>query len=122
MILITGSAGFIGYHLSEKLLSQGEEVVGVDNLNDYYDVELKKTRLSNLLKNKNYKHYELDIEDHINLTKVFSEGKFEYVINLAAQAGVRYSILEPRKFMNTNIIGFYNIIELCREFNVKHFV
>lgn len=122
MILITGSAGFIGYHLSEKLLSQGEEVVGVDNLNDYYDVKLKKTRLSNLLKNKNYKHYELDIEDHINLTKVFSEGKFEYVINLAAQAGVRYSILEPRKFMNTNIIGFYNIIELCREFNVKHFV
>lgn len=120
--LVTGAAGFIGYFLSERLLSEGKSVVGIDNLNDYYDVGLKKTRLDLLLGKANFSFHKIDISTKEVLERIFKMHKIDYVINLAAQAGVRYSIENPDVYIQSNIIGFFNILEMCRRYPVKHLV
>ena len=120
--LITGSAGFIGYFLSERLLSEGNIVIGIDNLNDYYDVNLKKTRLDLLLGKANFSFHKIDISNKEILERIFLMHKIDYVVNLAAQAGVRYSIENPDVYIQSNIIGFFNILEMCRHYPVKHLV
>jgi UDP-glucuronate 4-epimerase len=120
--LITGAAGFIGYHLSRRLLEQGIRVVGIDNLNEYYDVNLKKTRLRKLEENPEFTFYKLDLGDRKEIEKLFSENKFDYVVNLAAQAGVRYSLIDPHAYIESNIAGFLNILEGCRHADIKHLV
>jgi UDP-glucuronate 4-epimerase len=121
-ILITGVAGFIGFFLSKRLLEEGTIVIGVDNLNDYYDVRLKEKRLQILKQFPNFIFIQLDISSKDDLRKVFSEFRPDYVVNLAAQAGVRYSIDHPDCYIQSNIIGFYNVLELCRIFPIKHLV
>jgi UDP-glucuronate 4-epimerase len=108
--------------LSIKLLERGEEVFGIDNHNDYYDPKIKEDRIQLLKRNKNYKHYKIDITDQINLKKVFKNHLPDKVVNLAAQAGVRYSIENPLAYINSNIVGFANILENCRQYKVKHLV
>lgn len=120
--LITGTAGFIGYYLSEKLLKQGKIVLGVDNLNNYYDINLKLSRLSLLKKRNRFSFFEYDISDKSQMELLFISYKIDYVINLAAQAGVRYSIENPDVYIQSNIIGFYNLLELCRKYPIKHLV
>ncbi len=120
--LITGAAGFIGFHLSKRLLAQGKSIVGVDNLSDYYDVNLKKTRLSELDGNSEFTFYKLDLADRGGVENLFSENKFDYVVNMAAQAGVRYSLTNPHAYIDSNIVGFLNILEGCRHNDVKHLV
>ena len=120
--LITGAAGFIGFHLSKRLLAQGISVVGADNLSDYYDVSLKKTRLHDLEENPEFTFHKLDLADRGGVENLFSENKFDYVINLAAQAGVRYSLTNPHAYIDSNIVGFLNILEGCRHNDVKHLV
>lgn len=122
MFLVTGSAGFIGYHLSISLLETGRQVIGIDNHNNYYDPNLKELRLKNLQKYDNYSHNRIDIENYSSLEKIFSSNNIKFVINLAAQAGVRYSIEEPKKFIDTNIVGFQNLIDLSTKNNIQHFV
>ena len=134
-ILVTGTAGFIGFHLAKKLLDQGHTVIGLDNINDYYDVNLKYGRLnelgidkSNLEDNKslqsstypNHKFIKANLEDAETLNKLFETEKFDAVCNLAAQAGVRYSIENPHAYISSNIVGFMNILEACRNYNVKN--
>lgn len=119
-ILITGVAGFIGFHLASSLLEEGYDVVGLDNLNDYYSVDLKKYRLSLLKKNEEFKFYKIDLMDKEIMYEMFLEENFTIVINLAAQAGVRYSILNPQAYLDSNIQGFFNILEACKEFNIEH--
>lgn len=121
-ILVTGSAGFIGSNVSKALLKRGDEVIGIDNFNDYYDVSLKEYRNSELEKNKNYKLYRIDIENVEDLKKVFKENKIDKVCHLAAQANVRYSIDNPYVYGTTNCAGFINVIHLSREAGIKHFV
>jgi len=121
-ILVTGAAGFIGYHLSKRLLDEGIKVIGIDNLNDYYDVKLKQARLDLIKYNPQFNFYKIDIQNRELLEKVFKSNKIDYVINLAAQAGVRYSIENPDVYIDSNIIGFYNILELCRHYPVKHLI
>ena len=121
-VLVTGSAGFIGSALSLKLLSQGNEVIGVDNHNDYYDVTLKESRLARHLDHKKYTHIRMDISDGEAVKKLFNENQIDAVVNLAAQAGVRYSIENPQAYINTNIVGFGHILEGCRHNNVSHLV
>ena len=121
-ILVTGSAGFIGSMLSLKLLERSDEVFGVDNHNDYYDPKIKDDRIRLLKKNKNYKHYKIDITDQAGLIKVFKKHLPDKVVNLAAQAGVRYSIENPLAYINSNIVGFTNILENCCQYKVKHLV
>ena len=121
-IVVTGSAGFIGYSLCEKLLERGDIVIGIDNHNDYYDPKIKEARLEILNKNKNYNHNRLDLVDHQNLAKVFKDNNPEYVVNLAAQAGVRYSIENPIAYINSNILGFAHILENCRHYKITHLV
>ena len=118
-ILVTGAAGFIGFHLSKSLLDDGYEVLGIDNVNDYYDPKLKWARLDILKKYNNFKFDRVDIADRELITKSFTEFKPEKVVNLAAQAGVRYSIENPYAYMNSNLVGFLNIIELCRHNEVE---
>lgn len=120
-ILITGSAGFIGFHLCQKLLVKNL-VIGIDNLNDYYDVTLKKKRNSILKKNSNYFFYKKDIENYFAITEIFKKHKPDIVINLAAQAGVRYSLINPKSYIDTNIKGFFNILECSRIFKIKHLI
>jgi UDP-glucuronate 4-epimerase len=122
MILITGSAGFIGYHLSKKILEQGIRVIGIDNLNDYYDVSLKEIRNKNLLEYELFDFIKCDINNKEVLFNIFEKLKPEIVINLAAQAGVRYSIENPLAYVDSNLLGFMNVLEACRQNPVKHFV
>ncbi len=119
-ILVTGAAGFIGFHLSKKLLEQGVEIVGLDNINDYYDVNLKYARLEILEKYQNFTFIKGNIADKIAVDKIFEENKFDIVVNLAAQAGVRYSIDNPQAYIESNVIGFFNILEACRNNPVEH--
>ena len=119
-ILVTGSSGFIGFHLSNLLIDKGYKVIGIDNMNDYYDINLKIGRLELLEKRENFKFYKIDLKDKENIDKLFEEHKFDYVINLAAQAGVRYSIENPYAYVDSNLIGFMNILEACRKYPVKH--
>ncbi|WP_432360345.1 NAD-dependent epimerase [Sporosarcina sp. UB5] len=120
-IVVTGAAGFIGYHLSKKLLKLGHHVIGIDNLNDYYDVSLKIARINDIDDN-NFTFHVLDITDREKLTTVFEEKTPDLVIHLAAQAGVRYSLENPHIYINSNIIGFMNILEACRAGQVSHLI
>ncbi|KHF31805.1 UDP-glucose 4-epimerase [Paenibacillus sp. P1XP2] len=120
--LITGAAGFIGFFLSKKLLDQGCSVIGIDNINDYYDVRLKYSRLEQLEPYENFTFIKGDISDKALITKIFEEYKPNIVVNLAAQAGVRYSIENPDVYIQSNIIGFFNILEACRYNPVEHLV
>ena len=121
-ILITGAAGFIGYHLSNKLLALGYQVYGIDNLNDYYDVSLKQARLAQLLPHRNFTFEYLDISDRNKVAQLFASHNFDCVINLAAQAGVRYSLKNPHAYVDSNLIGFTNILEGCRHSQIKHLI
>ena len=120
-ILITGAAGFIGYHLSQKLLKEGYEIYGIDNLNSYYDPALKQARLVQL-QVSNFKFQQLDLQNYEGLTKVFTEFQPDIVINLAAQAGVRYSLENPRSYIESNLDGFFNILEASRQHGVNNFI
>ncbi len=121
-MLVTGAAGFIGFHLTEKLLQQGHDVLGIDNLNDYYDVTLKTSRLDILTQNKNFKFQKMSIEDSSSLDKLFSEFKPTHIIHLAAQAGVRYSIENPKAYIDSNLVGFGNVLECSRHHKTEHLV
>lgn len=137
-ILITGVAGFIGFHLAKNLLQKGIDITGLDNINDYYEVDLKYDRLEQLGVNKEkitdkdgvlsnwgdsgFRFFKVDISDKDTIVKIFDEGKFDVVINLAAQAGVRYSIENPDAYMQSNVMGFFNILEACRKFPIKHLI
>lgn len=121
-ILVTGAAGFIGFHLSRKLLDQGYTVVGLDNLNDYYDPNLKQARLDQLTPKPAFTHVNIDLDDREAMEELFNGACFDTVINLAAQAGVRYSLKNPYSYVNTNIMGFLNVLEGCRHTHVQHLV
>tara|TARA_Y100000590_G_C15666108_1_gene994501 strand:+ start:85 stop:1038 length:954 start_codon:yes stop_codon:yes gene_type:complete len=121
-IIVTGSAGFIGFHLSKSLLNKGYEVVGIDNMNNYYDVELKKSRLNQLNEIKHFTFEKIDISDKKSLNKIFKLYNPNKVVNLAAQAGVRYSIENPYAYVDSNLVGFINIIEMCRNYNIENLV
>ncbi|MEM8675984.1 MAG: NAD-dependent epimerase [Cyanobacteria bacterium P01_G01_bin.67] len=119
-ILVTGVAGFIGFHLAQRLLAEGNQVYGIDNLNDYYDVSLKQARLEQLLTQTEFSFEHLDISDRILVAELFTCHKFDLVVHLAAQAGVRYSLENPHAYVDSNLVGFTNILEGCRHSQVKH--
>jgi UDP-glucuronate 4-epimerase len=121
-ILLTGAAGFIGMSTAKRLLERGDDVVGIDNLNDYYDVNLKKNRLLQLAGYKNFRFIKADITDEAGLLKLFHAEKFNRVVHLAAQAGVRYSLVNPHAYINSNVVGFTNILEACRRHQIDHLV
>lgn len=122
-LLVTGCAGFIGYHTCERILKNYKyNIIGIDNLNNYYDINLKKNRLKNLKKNKKFNFFNVDISDIDKLKKIFRNYKITYVVNLAAQAGVRYSIENRNQYFKSNIVGFYNLLEMCKDYKVKHFI
>lgn len=121
-IIVTGSAGFIGSSLSNKLLIRGDTVIGIDNMNDYYDPELKKARKKHFLNHKNYTHFYSSLENKKEIDAIFKLHKPDVVVNLAAQAGVRYSIEKPLEYVNTNLVGFANILEGSRNYGTKHLV
>ncbi|TRX70677.1 SDR family NAD(P)-dependent oxidoreductase [Carboxylicivirga sp. M1479] len=121
-VLITGAAGFIGFHLSHLLSQSKMNVVGIDSLNSYYSTKLKSDRIAQLSNFENFRFIQMDICDKEALDKLFEQERFDYVVNLAAQAGVRYSIEQPYKYIDSNLIGFINILEACRQFPVKHLV
>ena len=121
-ILITGCAGFIGYHLTKDLLEENHNIIGVDNLNDYYSEEFKKLRLNELKKFPNFSFSLLGIENFQRMKKIFEKNNFNLVINLAAQAGVSLSVEKPRAYFDSNILGFFNILELCKEFKIKRLI
>lgn len=121
-ILVTGAAGFIGFHLCKKLIERGDDVTGIDNINNYYDVTLKFNRLKQLEGRKNFEFIRMDLSDKDRIIKLFSEKGFHVVVNLAAQAGVRYSLKNPYAYIDSNICGFLNILEGCRHNHIKHLV
>lgn len=136
-VLVTGAAGFIGFHMSKTLLDRGYQVVGIDNINDYYDVTLKFDRLNELgvarqdaerynevakSSKSNFRFLRLNLQDRENLPRLFSEDQFDIVCNLAAQAGVRYSIENPESYIDSNVVGFLNLLECCRNYDIKHLV
>jgi UDP-glucuronate 4-epimerase len=121
-ILVTGAAGFIGYHTARRLLERGDDVVGMDNLNDYYDVRLKEDRIARLTEYPNWTFRRLDLEDNDGMARLFSTHGFERVVHMAAQAGVRYSIDHPRAYVDSNIVGHLNVLEGCRKNGVEHLV
>ncbi|WP_111641494.1 NAD-dependent epimerase [Marinimicrobium alkaliphilum] len=121
-VLVTGTAGFIGFSLARKLLARGDEVIGIDNVNDYYDVNIKYARLAILKKEPGFTDIRLDLQDQAGINKVFAEHKPERVVNLAAQAGVRHSLEHPHTYVDTNISGFLSILEACRHYGTEHLV
>jgi len=121
-ILLTGCAGFIGMHVAKILLDRGDNIIGIDSLNEYYDPSLKNSRLNELLKYKNFTFYKVDIADQYAIEDIFSKEKPQRVINLAAQPGVRYSITNPYPYVQSNVVGFLNILEGCRNNNTEHLV
>ncbi len=121
-ILVTGAAGFIGFHLSKRLLEEGCQVVGLDIVNDYYDPAIKEARLEILKPHQEFKFVKIDLADKDSMDSLFKEEKFDAVVNLAAQAGVRYSLVNPQSYVDSNLVGFVNILEGCRHNDVKHLV
>lgn len=121
-ILVTGAAGFVGFFVAQKLLDRGDEVIGLDNINDYYDVNLKYGRLAQLEGRPKFTFYKLDLADRAGMENLFAEHQFERVAHLAAQAGVRYSLKNPHAYVNSNLVGFIHILEGCRQQNLKHLV
>ena len=121
-ILVTGAAGFIGFHLAQRFLDAGDTVVGIDNLNDYYDVNLKKSRLARLENHRRFRFIRMDLVDREGIAALFKKEAFELVVHLAAQAGVRYSIINPYAYIDSNLVGFINILEGCRQQKVQHLV
>jgi len=121
-VLVTGAAGFIGFHLSKYLLDRGDDVVGLDNMNDYYDVSLKEARLAQLCDRENFRFVKMDLADREGMAKLFQTEQFARVVNLAAQAGVRYSLQNPHAYIDSNIEGFINVLEGCRHNRVEHLV
>jgi UDP-glucuronate 4-epimerase len=117
--LVTGTAGFIGFHLAKQLLEKGETIIGIDNMNDYYDVCLKYTRLKELEQYSNFQFIKMDIADKLAMNELFNRNKFDIVCNLAAQAGVAYSTINPDAFIHSNIFGFLNVLECCKKHNCK---
>lgn len=121
-ILVTGAAGFIGFHLTTRLLAEGFHVIGIDNMNDYYDVQLKKDRLKLLEGNTHFEFFQMDLSDKESLYQLFEDNTIPIVINLAAQAGVRYSLTNPHSYVTSNLVGFVNILEACRHYSVGHLI
>jgi UDP-glucuronate 4-epimerase len=121
-VLVTGAAGFIGMHVCERLLARGDEVVGIDNLNDYYDVRLKEARLARLTVSPGFQFIRLDVADESGMAKLFADERFERIVHLAAQAGVRYSLQNPLAYAHANLLGFVNVLEGCRNSAVEHLV
>ena len=119
-VLVTGAAGFIGMHVSQILLARGDQVVGLDNLNDYYEPQLKHDRLARLTPSPAFSFVKMDVADRDGIAKLFAEQRFDRVVHLAAQAGVRYSIENPHAYIDSNIVGFTNILEGCRHRGVQH--
>jgi UDP-glucuronate 4-epimerase len=119
-ILVTGAAGFIGFHVAQRLLNQGRAVIGIDNLNAYYDPKLKQARLAELEKLKGFRFIKLDLADRDEMAALFAKHRFPYVVHLAAQAGVRYSLVDPHAYIDSNIVGFTNILEGCRHNGCRH--
>ena len=122
VILVTGAAGFIGFHLSQRLLARGDEVIGLDNINDYYDVTIKKDRLAQLQTYSGFRFHKLDLADREGMARLFTEHSFDKVAHLAAQAGVRYSLTNPHAYVDSNLVGFINVLEGCRYSGVHHLV
>src|SRR5574338_1047201 len=121
-VLVTGAAGFIGMHAAERLLARGDQVVGLDNLNDYYDIQIKLDRLARLTPHPGFRFVKLDVADREGMEKLFAEEKVDLVIHLAAQAGVRYSLVNPHAYVESNLVGFMNVMEGCRHHAVQHLV
>ena len=121
-ILVTGVAGFIGMHVASRLAKRGDTVFGIDNLNEYYDVSLKISRLDNLKKQAKFIFQKCDVGDYAELKNIFEREMFDCVVHLAAQAGVRYSLVNPYAYINSNIQGFMNVLECCRNLNIGHLV
>jgi len=121
-ILVTGSAGFIGFHVAKRLLREGNQVMGLDNLNAYYDVNLKHARLALLTPHRGFRFVTADVADRTQMERLFQEEPFDYVIHLAAQAGVRYSLTNPHAYVQSNVVGFTHVLEGCRHAHLKHLV
>jgi len=121
-VLVTGAAGFIGFHLSQRLLQNGCHVIGLDNMNDYYDIRLKKARLELLTSSDHFMYQQIDLADRDGIEKLFEKHSIDVVVNLAAQAGVRYSLVNPHSYVSSNLVGFVHLLECCRHHHIKHLV